>query len=236
MNVFGLVLAREAVESRDFVVHGVAESETARNEKKKMIARAVSEMSKLFNMEDIYILADHAGALRDERKEGEKDILLPYVSVGSATMGYAAVYMMERYGDGILCVCASDAIPKRFDAIQSMISKGIKLATDRDKMIVLNTGVSSGMDGLLGAQPERLYIWKASVFLQTLRDVLPRTHVELEKIRECMEDDVDEAIIMDIYEATPTVSLDLGLFNKAINVVEYFIDVDEEKKEVHWAI
>jgi mannose-1-phosphate guanylyltransferase len=241
MDIYAFVIAKESLESDDFVVHGVTVNDMLDNETKRMIQQAVGEVSKLFKMDNIYLLTDRKEVMEDSTSDersvfSHNNILLPQIDANVATFGYAAMYITKKYEDGVICICSADSLPDDLSLLEKTINKGIKRAVAMDEMIIINTGEGQAMDGLLGVKEKQFFIWKASVFMKTVEEILPQTYDFLMKIGECIEDDADQSVLESIYKEMPTITLELGILPKARNIKEYFIDLDENEEGFNFTL
>ena len=167
----------------------------------------------------------------------------------AACIGYAAMEIIRKYGDGILCIVPSDHYIRQESLYAQTLQKGIKLAESGDCLVTIGitptypaTGygyIKSGGDRKVEEFVEKpseevakeylragcyfwnsgIFIWKASVILQAFQKLLPDIYESLVKIGEAMGSEEEALILSEIYPGIPKISIDYGIMERADNVV-----------------
>lgn len=110
--------------------------------KEIMVNETIDRVAKSVNMEDIFIVTNvsQAPLMQEETKTRlSKDHILaePAARNTAACIGYAAMEIVKKYEDGIMCILPSDAFIKDEAEFKRVIDGAIAAATDTDKLITI---------------------------------------------------------------------------------------------------
>lgn len=110
--------------------------------KEIMVNETVDRVSKSVPMEDIFIVTNVSQAqLMHEETKGrmKRDHILaePAARNTAACIGYAAMEIIKKYEDGIMCILPSDAFIKDEEEFKCVMDAAIAAATDTDKLVTI---------------------------------------------------------------------------------------------------
>lgn len=108
----------------------------------KMINLTIDRLYGVVNPENIFVVTNtkQAEALLDiteGRVAADHVLQEPAARNTAACIGYAAVELMHKYGDGVMCVLASDHYIKDKDAYRKVLEQAITLAETTDRLITI---------------------------------------------------------------------------------------------------
>lgn len=107
-----------------------------------MVNEAVDRLSKTADKNDIFIVTNktQADAMKEVTKGRiqENHILAePSARNTAACIGYAAMEILKKYGDGIMVITPSDAFIKNTDEFTRVLSVAVKEAEENDKLVTV---------------------------------------------------------------------------------------------------
>ena len=107
-----------------------------------MVNLTFDRLVRFVDPEDVFVVTNHIHAdLTEELMEGrmKRDHILaePAARNTAACIGYAAMEIVKKYGDGIMCILASDHYIKDEDAYVSVMKEAIKTAKETDRLITI---------------------------------------------------------------------------------------------------
>ena len=225
--------------------------------KDKMINETIDRVSTLANKEDIFVVTnvDQVPGMKEATKGRlREDHILsePSARNTAACIGYAALEIVKKYGDGIMCIFPSDHFIKDEEAFTRILKEAIKVAEggclvtlgitptfpstgygyikfDKseetlDKKVVefkekpdektAEEYVSSGENAWNSGK----FVWKDSVILEEMKNLLPDVYAQLDKIGNALGDDNEKQVIDDVYPQIPSISIDYGIMEKSDRV------------------
>lgn len=108
----------------------------------KMINLTIDRLEGIVNRENLFVVtnekqADTLQQITEGRVEAEHILKEPAARNTAACIGYAAVELIHKYGDGIMCVLASDHYIKEEDSYRQVLKKAIHLAETTDRLITI---------------------------------------------------------------------------------------------------
>lgn len=110
--------------------------------KEIMVNEAADRLAKTANMEDIFIVTNKTqAAVMKEVTKGRirEDHILsePSARNTAACIGYAAMEIIKKYGDGIMVITPSDAFIKNEEEFTSILSKAVKEAEATEHLVTV---------------------------------------------------------------------------------------------------
>ena len=165
-------------------------------------------------------------------KDFPKDHILlePAARNTAACIGYAAIEIVKRCGDGVLAVIPSDSYIKNTEAFLSALTLAVKTAEEKDAIVTVGikpTFLARAEEYLKSGEfvwNSGMFIWKASLILQKLEKYLPELYQELLRIGEAVGTDREEAVIDSVYPEMPSISVDYGVLEKSDGI--YVVPAD----------
>ncbi len=112
-----------------------------------MVNETIDRLAHIVDKKDIFIVTNTAQApLMKEATAGrvcDNHILSePCARNTAACIGYAAVEIIKKYGDGIMVVAPSDAYIKNVDKLTQVLKLAVKTAQEQDKLVTV--GITPG--------------------------------------------------------------------------------------------
>lgn len=110
--------------------------------KEIMVNETIDRVAKSVDMEDIFIVTNvsQAPLMKEETKSRllQDHILAePAARNTAACIGYAAMEIVKKYEDGIMCILPSDAFIKDEEEFKRVMDGAIAAAEDTDKLITI---------------------------------------------------------------------------------------------------
>lgn len=110
--------------------------------KEIMVNETIDRIAKSVSMEDIFIVTNvsQAELMRTEtsgRLSADHILAEPAARNTAACIGYAAMEIVKKYEDGIMCILPSDAFVKDEEEFQKVIDAAIAAAQDTDKLVTI---------------------------------------------------------------------------------------------------
>lgn len=107
-----------------------------------MVNLTIDRLAGVVEKENIFIVtnenqADMMQTVTEGRVEAEHILREPAARNTAACIGYAAVELMHKYGDGVMCVLASDHYIKDEETYRGVLEQAIRLAEQEDKLITI---------------------------------------------------------------------------------------------------
>lgn len=107
-----------------------------------MVNLTFDRLARFVSPEDVFVVTNHVHAdLTVELMGGriKKDHVLsePAARNTSACIGYAAMEIVKKYGDGIMCILASDHYIKDEDTYVSVMQEAVKTAEETDGLVTI---------------------------------------------------------------------------------------------------
>lgn len=110
--------------------------------KEVMVNETIDRLARTADKKDIFIVTNETQAkAMEEVTVGriEKDHILaePSARNTAACIGYAAMEIIKKYGDGIMVITPSDAFIKNVDEFTRVLSVAVKEAEEKDKLVTV---------------------------------------------------------------------------------------------------
>lgn len=107
-----------------------------------MVNETIDRFSGIIKKEDIFIVTNVSQArLMETATEGriEKDHILaePAARNTAACIGYAAMEIIRKYGDGVMCILPSDHYIKDLENYQKVLEVAVKTAKTTDNLVTI---------------------------------------------------------------------------------------------------
>lgn len=107
-----------------------------------MINETIDRMTGFIKKEDIFIVTntDQADKMKELVEDGIKmDHILsePAARNTSACIGYAAMEIMKKYGDGVMCIFPSDHYIKDEESFTKALNEAIRVAEASEKLVTI---------------------------------------------------------------------------------------------------
>ncbi|MBQ8591685.1 MAG: mannose-1-phosphate guanylyltransferase [Lachnospiraceae bacterium] len=108
----------------------------------KMINLTIDRLQGVVEPENIFVVTNEKQAdallqITEGRVSTEHVLREPAARNTAACIGYAAVELLHKYGDGVMCVLASDHYIKDEDAYRKVLEQAISLAETTDRLITI---------------------------------------------------------------------------------------------------
>ena len=231
--------------------------------KDRMINETVDRIATVADKEDIFIVTNvdqvpgmQAAVTVTGRVAPDHILAEPSARNTAACIGYAAMEIIKKYGDGIMTIFPSDHFIRDQKAFESVLNYACEVADKEDCLVTLGitptfacTGYgyikydrASAKEGLSACRVEEfrekpdqataekyvadgnyawnsgMFVWKASVILSQMKDLLPDVYECIEKIGEAMGTPEEKRVIEEVYPTIPSISIDYGIMEKASDV------------------
>ncbi len=223
--------------------------------KMPMINEAVERLSYIIEAENIFIVTnqEQAASMLDVTKGlvlPEHILLEPCVRNTAACIGYAALEITKKYGDGVMVITPSDHYIRNTDKFAEILKQGIQAADESGKLVTIGikptfpaTGygyIKYEKEGNEIAKPvvsfkekpdeqtakgyieseeylwnSGMFLWKASVILEKMKEHIPDIYRELLKIGDSMNTSAEKECIESVYPNLRKISIDYGVMEPA---------------------
>lgn len=241
-----------------------------------LVNETFDRLTQVIAKENIFVVTNSLYAektleLMEGRMSEDHILKEPAARNTAACIGYAAMEILRKYGDGILCIVPSDHYIRQEVLYARALQKGMELAEKGDCLVTIGiapaypaTGYgyikSSAAENGNEANPVNsagrccgqpadyrvveefvekpskevaeeylrtgcyfwnsgIFIWKASVILNSFEKLLPDIYDCLVKIGESMGSREESRVIKEVYPGIPKLSIDYGIMERADNVV-----------------
>lgn len=110
--------------------------------KEIMVNETIDRLSGIVEKDDIFIVtSEKYGDMTLQETGGRilKDHILaePAARNTAACIGYAAMEILKKYGDGVMCVFPSDHHVREEEAFRQVIKEGVKRAEETDSLVTI---------------------------------------------------------------------------------------------------
>lgn len=107
-----------------------------------MINETIDRLNKVVNLEDIFIItnasqAEKMGEVTENRIRRNHILIEPSARSTAACIGYAAMEIEKKYGDGIMIVTPSDAYIKDIDKYAEILRQAAETAESENKLVTI---------------------------------------------------------------------------------------------------
>ena len=219
-----------------------------------LVNEAVDRLLGVADKDDIFIetnasqtevmLSQTAGRVKADHILAE-----PAARNTAACIGYAAITILKKYGDGIMCVVPSDPYIQDEDGFWEVLKEAVAAAEETIGIspTFAATGYgyirSTAVEGKAYRKVEEfvekpdeetareyleagsyawnsgMFIWKASTILSYYKKLLPDIYECLMKLEEGFCTPGEEALLWEVYPAIPKISVDYGIMERADHVL-----------------
>ncbi len=110
--------------------------------KDRMINETIDRLGGIVDKKDIFIVTNEKQAEKmlecvDGRIAKDHILAEPAARNTAACIGYAAMEIVKKYGDGIMCIFPSDHFIKCEDAFTKVLEQAVQAAEEQDKLITI---------------------------------------------------------------------------------------------------
>lgn len=216
-----------------------------------MVNEAVDRMATVIGKSNIFIVtaAVQAPAMitATQGKVFPQNILAePAARNTAACIGYSAVEIIRKYGDGIMIITPADHYIENVPALTEIFKTAILAAEEQDKLVTIGlkpTFPSTGF-GYIKYDPETkgevkpviefrekpdeqtatkyvqsgqyawnsgMFIWKASLILEKLKEYVPDIYKDLNSIGSAMNTPREQEVLQKIYPNIRKISIDYAV-------------------------
>ena len=107
-----------------------------------MVNEAIDRLSYTADFQDIFIVtnvkqADQMGEVTGARIREDHILREPSARNTAACIGYAAMEILKKYGDGVMIITPSDAYIRDTAAFTRTLSEAVKAAEEQDKLVTI---------------------------------------------------------------------------------------------------
>lgn len=216
-----------------------------------MVNEAIDRMSTVIERNNIFIITSEVQASAMEsatvNKILKKNILAePAARNTAACIGYSAMEIVRKYGDGVMIITPADHYIENVPALTNIFRTAITTAEEQDKLVTIGlkpTFPSTGfgyikynaktdgdvkpviefrekpdeetakryMESGEYAWNSGMFIWKASLILEKLKENTPDIYADLIKIGDAMDTANERTILREIYPRIRKISIDYAV-------------------------
>lgn len=110
--------------------------------KEVMINETIDRLCGIVEKEDIFIVTneeqvDLTRIITDDRVLSDHILAEPSARNTAACIGYGAIEILKKHGDGIMCILASDHYIKNEDAFREVLKKAIETVKETDGLVTI---------------------------------------------------------------------------------------------------
>ncbi len=216
-----------------------------------MVNEAVERMATVIGKSNIFIVtADVQAPAMITATQGKvfpRNILAePAARNTAACIGYAAMEILRKYGDGVMIITPADHYIEDVPALTEIFKTAILTAEEQDKLVTIGlkpTFPSTGF-GYIKYDPTTpggvksviefkekpdeetaqkyidsgnyawnsgMFIWKASLILQKLKEYVPDIYEDLNTIGDAMNTPQEQEVLHEIYPKIRKISIDYAV-------------------------
>ena len=219
--------------------------------KNLMINEAVDRMASVIRKSNIFIItSDSQMASMIEATAGRvfpNNILAePVARNTAACIGYSAMKIIRKYGDGIMVITPSDHYVEKTDCLTDLLKTAISTAEEKNKLVTIGlkpTFPSTGFGYIRYDNAEEssvkqvlefkekpdedtarayvasgeyawnsgMFIWKASLILEKLKEYVPDIFEDLKTIGDSMNTPFEQEILHTVYPKIRKTSIDYAV-------------------------
>lgn len=228
-----------------------------------MVNEAVERMATVIGKSNIFIVtADVQAPAMITATAGKvfpRNILAePAARNTAACIGYAAMEILRKYGDGVMIITPADHYIEDVPALTEIFKTAILAAEDQDKLVTIglkptfpSTGFGyikydSATEGDVKTvvefreKPDEetarkyvesgqyawnsgMFIWKASLILEKLKEYVPDIYVDLEKIGDAMNKPQEQEVLHDVYPNIRKISIDYAVMEPSASMGDVLV-------------
>ena len=216
-----------------------------------MVNEAVDRMAAVIGKSNIFIVTAEVQApamiAATAGKVFPRNILAePAARNTAACIGYAAMEICRKYGDGVMIITPADHYIEDVDALTDIFKTAILTAENEEKLITIGlkpTFPSTGFgyikyDRAAGGAVRRvlafrekpdeetagqyiadgsyawnsgMFIWKASLILEKLKEYVPDIYADLDRIGSAMNTPLEQEVLHEVYPKIRKISIDYAV-------------------------
>lgn len=107
-----------------------------------MINEAIDRLALICDYKDIFIVTNRTQerqllSLLNGRVDSERILAEPAARNTAACIGFAAIHILKKYGDGIMVITPSDAYIKDTENFAEVVKRAVKTAEETDKLVTI---------------------------------------------------------------------------------------------------
>lgn len=225
--------------------------------KDAMINETILRLSPIIEKDNLFVVTNSVQAKKMQSIVGDKlnkdNVLVESAARNtSACIGYSAINILKKYGDGVMIVSPSDAYIRNEEEYRKVLKLAVAGAEKNDCIVTIGvtpTFPATGYgyiryireDSILKKVGEFVekpdentakqylksgdYVWnsgvfvfKASVILDRIKEFLPELYDGLIKIENAMLSPSESRVIDEVYPLLPSVSIDYGVMERAKDI------------------
>lgn len=216
-----------------------------------MVNEAVDRMATVIGKSNIFIVtADVQAPAMIAATQGRvfpRNILAePAARNTAACIGYSAMEILRKYGDGVMIITPADHYIENVPALMEIFKKAILTAEEQDRLVTIGlkpTFPSTGF-GYIKYDPETagdvkqviefrekpdettarkyvesceyawnsgMFIWKASLILEKLKEFTPDIYEDLKTIGDAMNTPREQEVLHVVYPSIRKISIDYAV-------------------------
>ena len=231
--------------------------------KELMVNEAVDRMATVIGKSNIFIVTSDIQApamiTATQGRVFQRNILAePAARNTAACIGYAAMEILRKYGDGVMIITPADHYIENVPALTEIFKKAIITAENEDKLVTIGlkpTFPSTGfgyikydrdVEGAVkpviefSEKPDEetakkyvdsgdyawnsgMFIWKASLILDKLREYTPDIYEDLVTIGDAMNTSGEQEVLYEVYPKIRKISIDYAVMEKAASTGEVLV-------------
>lgn len=216
-----------------------------------MVNEAVERIATVIGKSNIFIVTSEVQAssmiTATEGKVFPRNILAePVARNTAACIGYAAIEIVKRYGDGVMIITPADHYIKNVPALTDIFRLALTTAEDEDKLVTIglkpkfpSTGFGyikykTDTEGPIKPviefreKPDEetakeyvssgeyvwnsgMFIWKASLILEKLKEYIPDIYKDLLKIGDAVNKPEGQDVLHEVYPNIRKISIDYAV-------------------------
>lgn len=223
--------------------------------KELMVNEAVDRMATVIGKSNIFIVTSDIQApamiAATKGRVFQKNVLAePAARNTAACIGYAAMEILRKYGDGVMIITPADHYIENVPALTEIFKKGILTAENENKLVTIGinpTFPSTGFGYIrydaavdeavkpvaeFVEKPDEktaqtyiksgdyawnsgMFIWKASLIIEKLKEYTPDIYEDLIRIGDAMNTSREQEVLYEIYPKIRKISIDYAVMEKA---------------------
>ncbi len=216
-----------------------------------MVNEAVERMATVIGKSNIFIVTADVQApamiMATQGKVFPRNILAePAARNTTACIGYAAMEILRKYGDGVMIITPADHYIEDVPALTEIFKTAILTAEDQNKLVTIGlkpTFPSTGfgyikfdsasketvrkviefkekpdeetaqryIDSGNYAWNSGMFIWKASLILEKLKEFVPDIYADIKRIGEAMNTPSEQEVLHNVYPSIRKISIDYAV-------------------------
>lgn len=219
-----------------------------------LINEAIDRLTRVVDKNDMFVVTSesHAACLIKATKGRLKNanvFVEPSSRNTAACIGYAALKLVKKYGDGVMAITPSDAAIRDVDTFAEVLKEAAETAESTDKLVTVGitpTFPATGYGYIHYRKNSRsavkkvesfvekpdlklakkyvshgsyawnsgMFVWKASVILKKIEQLLPDIYGKLRDIADVFDTDEEERVLREVYPTIRSISIDYGVLER----------------------